>query len=131
MSKLLMLVKHENVKFEDATVYLSGHSYHRCEFNRCTLVLTDLNYHFADCKGEGNAFRLELTISCRTQWEQMVAPDGILTGLAKGLMLQPANMRRVGPAPIVFEDGQGNVQAIGCEKCACFPCVCTKPDDDQ
>ena len=36
----LSLLRHDDVVFDDQTVYSSGHAYFGCEFHRCTIVNT-------------------------------------------------------------------------------------------
>ncbi len=45
----MLLTKHENEKFVNQTVYISGQAFVNCQFTACTLVLRETVYHLQGC----------------------------------------------------------------------------------
>ena len=45
----MLLSKHEGVKFQNQTVYISGQAFVGCTFTDCTLVLRETIYYLKDC----------------------------------------------------------------------------------
>jgi len=45
----MLLTKHEGVKFQNQTVYISGQAFINCTFTDCTLVLRETIYYLKDC----------------------------------------------------------------------------------
>src|SRR5579872_2957835 len=45
----MLLTKHEGVKFQNQTVYISGQAFVGCTFTDCTLVLRETIYYLKDC----------------------------------------------------------------------------------
>jgi len=45
----MLLTKHEGVKFQNQTVYISGQAFVNCTFTDCTLVLRETIYYLKDC----------------------------------------------------------------------------------
>jgi hypothetical protein len=48
----MLLTKHENEKFVNQTVYISGQAFIGCTFTACTLVLRETLYHLDQCTFE-------------------------------------------------------------------------------
>ncbi len=48
----MLLTKHENITFENQTVYISGQAFINCKFLGCTLVLRETLYHLDKCAFE-------------------------------------------------------------------------------
>jgi hypothetical protein len=48
----MMLTKHEGVRFQNQTVYISGQAFVRCSFVACTLVLRETVYYMEGCTFE-------------------------------------------------------------------------------
>ena len=59
-----LLTKHEDEKFENQTVYISGQAFIRCKFIACTLVLRESAYHLQGCTFE----RCNWHIDCLVTW---------------------------------------------------------------
>jgi len=45
----MLLTKHEGVKFQNQTLYISGQAFVNCTFTDCTLVLRETIYYLKDC----------------------------------------------------------------------------------
>lgn len=45
----MLLTKHEGVRFQNQTVYISGQAFVNCTFVDCTLVLRETIYYLKDC----------------------------------------------------------------------------------
>lgn len=45
----MLLTKHEGVRFQNQTVYISGQAFVNCTFVDCTLVLRETVYYLKDC----------------------------------------------------------------------------------
>ena len=78
------MIPHEDLVFEDQSVYVSGCRYDRCTFRRCTLILKDLSAigRLADCRFEQCAWYLNTIIADRDDWDaflNQVAPAIDLT----------------------------------------------------
>jgi hypothetical protein len=48
----MLLTKHEGVRFQNQTVYISGQAFVRCSFVACTLVLRETVYYMEGCTFE-------------------------------------------------------------------------------
>jgi hypothetical protein len=59
-----LLTKHEDEKFENQTVYISGQAFIRCKFIACTLVLRESPYHLQGCNFE----RCNWHVDCLITW---------------------------------------------------------------
>ncbi len=59
-----LLTKHEDEKFENQTVYISGQAFIHCKFIACTLVLRESVYHLEGCTFE----RCNWHIDCLVTW---------------------------------------------------------------
>lgn len=46
---LMLLTKHENLTFQNQTIYISGQAFIRCTFIGCTLVLRETVYYLEGC----------------------------------------------------------------------------------
>ena len=55
----IQLTKHENMTFSDQALYLSGHAYLGCTFERCTLFVTNTPFYIEDCSFTSCNWRLE------------------------------------------------------------------------
>lgn len=58
----IMLTKHENEVFKSQTVMLSGHAYINCEFDSCTLIVTNTLFLLRDSRFENCNWRLEYDV---------------------------------------------------------------------
>jgi hypothetical protein len=59
-----VILRHDNVTFEDQTIYLTGSAYIGCTFRRCTLVLMGFPPPMLDnCTIDSCVFHLNLVIS--------------------------------------------------------------------
>ncbi len=56
------LIVHDGEKFVSQTVFLTGHYYRSCEFDRCTLVLTSPAYRLEGCSLNACNFRIEYDV---------------------------------------------------------------------
>lgn len=64
MSKQPMphLTPHEDETFVSQTLFLSGHAYHRCRFERCTMVVTNLPFVLSQNEVIGCNWHIEYDI---------------------------------------------------------------------
>lgn len=58
----MRLTKHEGVKFENQTVYISGQAFIRCTFTACTLILRETVYHLEDCTFDRCNWHIDLVL---------------------------------------------------------------------
>ncbi|HRV82439.1 MAG: hypothetical protein H6830_11060 [Planctomycetes bacterium] len=56
------LVLHEGLKFSSQTIHLAGNAFKHCQFERCTLVMTNTPAHFEGCQFSGCNWRLEFDL---------------------------------------------------------------------
>jgi hypothetical protein len=56
------LTRHEDEEFVSQTIYLSGHAYLRCRFDRCTFVVTNVPFVLAGNHIIGCNWRIEYDI---------------------------------------------------------------------
>ncbi len=56
------LTPHEDETFTSQTVFLSGHAYIRCRFERCTLVVTNVPFVLAENRIAGCNWRIEYDV---------------------------------------------------------------------
>lgn len=56
------LTKHENLNFSDEVLYLSGHAYLGCTFERCTLFVTNTPFYIEGCTFSSCNWRLEVDL---------------------------------------------------------------------
>ena len=73
------LLRHDNVVFEDQTVYVTGNAYIGCEFHRCTMILKGFPFHMESSQFHGCIWAVDFVIHDRVQlteltkaFEQMV-----------------------------------------------------------
>src|SRR5215203_3968400 len=59
---MIRLTKHENEKFSNQTVYLSGQAFINCTFAACTMVLRETVYHLQDCTFERCNWHVDLIL---------------------------------------------------------------------
>ena len=59
---MIRLTKHENEKFQNQTVYLSGQAFINCTFAACTMVLRETVYHLQDCTFERCNWHVDLIL---------------------------------------------------------------------
>ena len=48
----MLLTKHEGVRFENTTIYISGQAFVNCTFIGCTMILRESAYHLDQCTFE-------------------------------------------------------------------------------
>jgi hypothetical protein len=65
------VILHRGVTLRDATVYLSGHAYHNCRFERCTLVVRESNFSCTGCSFEACTFHLDMVLHDRIGLENL------------------------------------------------------------
>jgi hypothetical protein len=56
------LIVHEGEKFASVVIALTGHFYHNCEFDRCTMLLTGPAYRMEGCRLTACNFRIEYDV---------------------------------------------------------------------
>jgi hypothetical protein len=56
------LTRHEDETFTSQAVYLSGHAYIRCRFERCTLIVTNMPFVLQQNQIVGCNWRVEYDI---------------------------------------------------------------------
>jgi hypothetical protein len=66
-----VLLRHDNIAFDDEMVLLTGHAYFNCVFTRCTLVVKSLgDTHLENCRFQGCVWHLDLLIFDVELWTQ-------------------------------------------------------------
>lgn len=61
-SQQLALLRHDQVVYEDQTVYVSGNAYFGCEFHRCTMVMSGGPSILSDCQFGGCIWHLNVIL---------------------------------------------------------------------
>jgi hypothetical protein len=56
------LTPHADEEFVSQTIYLSGHAYLRCRFERCTFVVTNVPFVLAENRIVGCNWRIEYDV---------------------------------------------------------------------
>ncbi|MFN0133676.1 MAG: hypothetical protein ACKVW3_14255 [Phycisphaerales bacterium] len=56
------LTPHEDEEFVSQTVYLSGHAYRRCHFDRCTFVVTNMPFVMTENRIVACNWRIECDV---------------------------------------------------------------------
>ena len=59
---MTLLLAHEDLVIDDQVVYVTGHAYRRCKFNRCTFFIRDLHAIFEHCTFAGCVWHLDMII---------------------------------------------------------------------
>ncbi len=67
MAPSIALLRHDNVKFQDQTVYFTGNAYFGCEFHKCVIIVKGLPYFYQNCKFNGCIWHLDLILHDREQ----------------------------------------------------------------
>ena len=58
-----LLLRHSDLSFTDQVVYLTGHAYERCTFERCTLVVQGTgNTALVECRFVACAWHLDVIL---------------------------------------------------------------------
>lgn len=73
MDRQIKLTRHDEEKFVSETVFVSGHAFFNCSFERCTLVVTNTPVVF-----ENNKFD---TCNWRVEWDLLWGDPGSRVGL--------------------------------------------------
>jgi hypothetical protein len=53
---------HDDLVIDDQVVYVTGHAYRNCKFNRCTFYVRDLMGVFEQCAFAGCVWHLDMVI---------------------------------------------------------------------
>jgi hypothetical protein len=75
MSQLLL---HEDLVIDDQVVYVTGHAYRKCKFNRCTFLLRDLIGVFDHCDFNACVWHLDVLIHDPNQLPALEQVVGIV-----------------------------------------------------
>jgi hypothetical protein len=84
---MAVLLKHEDVVFDDETIYSSGNAYKRCTFNRCVIVVRDTPGVFEDCGFSGCIWHVDILVHDSDQWDAFMS--GIASMITKTLPRLP------------------------------------------
>ena len=66
------VLPHNGVVFEDATVYVTGHSYTDCTFRRCTMIYMGGVTVMNACKFDGCVWHLNVLVHDSDDWDEFV-----------------------------------------------------------
>ena len=72
------LVRHDNVTFSDQTVYMAGHAFSHCTFDRCTMVVRESTGVLENCAFNNCVWHLDVLVSERERFRQLVDHIGPL-----------------------------------------------------
>ena len=72
------LVRHDNVTFSDQTVYMAGHAFSQCTFDRCTMVVRESTGVLENCAFNNCVWHLDVLVSERDRFRQLVDHIGPL-----------------------------------------------------
>ncbi len=64
---MMALLRHDNVGYEDQTVYVTGNAFFGCQFVRCVLVLRGVPFHLEKCSFVDCMWHLDVAIHDREQ----------------------------------------------------------------
>jgi len=84
------LMLHDDLVIDDQVVYVTGHAYRNCKFNRCTFYIRDLSAVFDHCTFAGCVWHLDMIIHDQ---QQLPALSQLLQVVASSLRpaLSPDN----------------------------------------
>lgn len=89
------LVLHQDTTFSEATIYLSGHAYRNCRFERCAFVLTDAHCSLQGCVLICCTVHLNLVLFDQESLKEL---QHLLTTLGGALMKEGATSEEL-PSP--------------------------------
>lgn len=72
------LVRHDNITFNDQTVYMAGHAFANCTFDRCTMVVRESTGVLENCAFNNCVWHLDVLVSERERFRQLVDHIGPL-----------------------------------------------------
>jgi hypothetical protein len=72
------LVRHDNLAFADQTVYMAGHAFSHCTFDRCTMVVRESTSVLEHCEFRNCVWHLDVLVSERERFRQLVDHIGPL-----------------------------------------------------
>lgn len=73
-SSVVALLRHDNVAYEDQTVYLSGNAFFGCDFRRCTFVLTgSIVFHCEKCEFHSCIWHVDMLLHDISQAQALIA----------------------------------------------------------
>lgn len=80
------LMRRENVRFQDQTVYMAGHAFVNCVFDHCTIVVREATGVLENCSFNNCVWHLDLFIGDRERFRQLVENIGpiLLNSLPSG-----------------------------------------------
>jgi hypothetical protein len=67
MNPSIALLRHDNVKFLDQTIYFTGNAFFGCEFHKCTIIVKGLPYYYQNCKFNGCVWHIDVVLHDREQ----------------------------------------------------------------
>jgi hypothetical protein len=71
MRVMTVLLRHDNIAFEDEVVLVTGHAYFNCVFTRCTLIVRSLSdTHLENCRFNGCVWHLDVLVYDVDAWTQ-------------------------------------------------------------
>ena len=88
------LMLHDDLVIDDQVVYVTGHAYRNCKFNRCTFYIRDLNAVFDHCTFAGCVWHLDMIVHDMQQ----------VPALAQLLQVIGSSLKSVSPLPDEGDD---------------------------
>jgi len=67
----VILLPHVKVEFEDCAIYATGNAYQQCDFSRCTIIVRDGPFLFAECKFFGCIWHIDTVIHDNQQLDRL------------------------------------------------------------
>lgn len=72
---------HEDATYEDAVVYVSGHAYKRCAFERCTFVVKgNIPCHFESCSFGGIVWHIDVLVHDKQEAANLIQLLEVVSG---------------------------------------------------
>jgi hypothetical protein len=91
---MTVLLRHDNIEFDDEMVLLTGHAYFNCVFTRCTLVVKSLSdTHIENCQFRGCVWHLDVLVFDIETWTQF--QQTAMKWITESL----PNVRQIPPTP--------------------------------
>jgi hypothetical protein len=98
-----ILLTHKDLTRRDDTIYLTGHAYINCHFERCTLVLTGFPFACVGCSFADCVFHVNVVIHDRQGLENLRSFFAIIEGCLQTTGVNAENQPNLGVVSWQFD----------------------------
>src|SRR3954465_8282574 len=103
MAEPTTLLLHEDAHFENQVVYITGHAFKRCSFERCTFVFQGAPYVFSECSFGGVVWHFDLVIHDEIQLNVTLETLNVVRGALPKVGGPPSSPQDNGAGEAVAE----------------------------